>query len=417
MNYNILQGIPTIQMFLKTGQKLQGYLDEQERKYHPHGAVKVVIFFRFLCKFCNTFFFILPVIYAYFFISQMRVRDDVLKWVMPKILEALTKFLARRIGRKSFNRRQFALQTLYSDMKYNEIDSCDSCDNNVDDVVNDDEYHHLVDQTNYTSGQFRREHLDKTLADMVDKLPKNIFFPKSDLKNGQCPSDFIRKVFDHCLHQLKQVDAHKHSFYVENCDGRPGCEKDPIPMWPETPDTPEELKLELEPEIKKLLPGKSVNFLKPLAHLATPNSTFCAHCEIFFVGALNFHCAGAAKFWIIIPDTGNNIEKFKEFLKSKYHHTCEKVFVHRTVMLTLQQLREAQVEFSWTMQYPGEYLLVCHKAIHMGFNLGVNLNVVRFWVGREWPKYAVQYDRCFEDQEDEEPSITFRDEAVKHLRK
>ncbi len=70
-------------------------------------------------------------------------------------------------------------------------------------------------------------------------------------------------------------------------------------------------------KLKKIASWKKTKKkLKAVGHLACPNSAFCAHCKIFFAGALNFHCAGAPKFLVIIPDTGDNIQKFKNFLKT-----------------------------------------------------------------------------------------------------
>ncbi len=330
------------------------------------------------------------------YVLQILLKEKVLQWAEPKIRRTVRKFLSKKIVREHCTAQQ-----AYSDMDFNKVTDCDRsiCAN---DAL---KYHHLCDETNFTESKFRKAHGVNTLAQILLKLPKNIE-PKSEREQGQSPNDFLQDICSHCVHQLKKVDAHKHSFYVDGLD---------IQMWPEDDDTPEELKI--KEATQKYLNKSGEKFLSLVGHVATPNSAFSSHCEIFFVGALNFHCAGAPKFWIIIPDIGDNIAKFENFLKEKYHHSCDKIFVHRTALLTLEQLREAKVEFSWTLQQPGEYLLVCHKAIHMGFNLGINVNAVRFWVGEEWLKYAFQYNRCFKHQAKEDPDMKYRTKSVKHYKK
>ncbi len=250
---------------------------------------------------------------------------------------------------------------------------------------------------------------DKLLGSILAQIirdHKSKPFPISQWENNerkmQDTDKFIDTCLKHCFSNLQKNDAFKRCMYIDGFH-------EEIPLYPESVGkTPPQLMItELSQQEKQYkFDEDNKDFFLNDSHFCTPNSAFACHNEALHCGALNIHSGGDDKFWLLIANKGDNIEKFKKFLNEKFptvcqDEQCQNVLGHKVAMVTREDLIEAGVEFEWTVQKAGEIMAVYPQTIHTGFNFGFCVNGVRFWVGDNWLPHGKCSKKCKCRQEED----------------
>jgi len=137
----------------------------------------------------------------------------------------------------------------------------------------------------------------------------------------------------------------------------------------------------------------------PYLYFGSWASTFPWHTEDMDMHSINYlHNVPKAQFpkrwWVIPPEEGHKFERLMIRRFPQQYKNCKVFWRHKTVIIPPKVLIEKKIKFYQTVHWPGEFMITCPYAYHMGYNLGPNVAESTNFATRRWVDYLKEATYC-----------------------
>jgi len=137
----------------------------------------------------------------------------------------------------------------------------------------------------------------------------------------------------------------------------------------------------------------------PYLYFGSFGSTFPWHTEDMDMHSINYlHNVPNAQFpkrwWVIPPEEGNKFERLMVSRFPNEYKNCKVFWRHKTIIIPPKILSERNIKFYQTVHWPGEFMITCPYAYHMGYNLGPNVAESTNFATRRWIDYLKEATYC-----------------------